>query len=259
MLGVSKCLTRAARRRTHSARSVRGASDRADAHRTQTHAGLGVGHAVWGTKGLGSFARDAGQVRSLLFRTGHWPGKLDQPTIHEFRPDSLDAFVGRFLGGVDHDLRVHGRLVWVGNAGKVLDLSRQSPLVEPLDVPLNQDIQRAVHEDLEEVRDAVVEFIPHRAVRGDGRRDGNHSIARKQFTDKADAPDVGVTVLFAESQAFRQVGPDHVAIQQFDLGACRAETPVEDLRKGAFAGPGEARKPDCETLMHKESGYVRRV
>jgi len=59
--------------------------------------------------------------------------------------------------------------------------------------------------------------LAKRPVGRDRRGDSDDAVAGEQVTDKADAPNVGVAILFAEPQALAQIGADDIPIQYLDL------------------------------------------
>ena len=89
----------------------------------------------------------------------------------------------------------------------------------PFDVALDQHFHWALHIDFDEIRNPRAHFVAHLAIRGDGRGDGDHAVARQQLADEADAADVLIAVFLAEAQAFRKMGPHYVAIEHLHPGA----------------------------------------
>src|SRR4051794_4760255 len=123
------------------------------------------------------------------------------------------------------------------------DLSGERALVQALDIALRQNINGALHEDLDEVRNPRAHFIAHRAIRRDGGRNRDHAVAREQLTDKADAPDVFVAVLLAEAQSFGEMRANYVAIQHLYPGPLLAQPQFQRARNRALARAAHAREP----------------
>src|SRR5262249_38803117 len=109
---------------------------------------------------------------------------------------------------------------------------------------------RALDVHFDENADALAHLVAHRAIGRDGRRDRDHTVARQQLADETDAADVLVTVFFAEAQPLREVSAHQVAIQDFDLGAERAEALFQQIRNGALACARHPGEPQRESFMH---------
>src|SRR5215216_5297972 len=60
------------------------------------------------------------------------------------------GFLRRLMFGVQLDLRVERWLIWVGDAGELLDLALERLLVEALHVALGADLDRGLDEHLDE-------------------------------------------------------------------------------------------------------------
>src|SRR5262249_31496818 len=132
--------------------------------------------------------------------------------------------VGRiFAGGVDDDFGSRGRLVRVCNAGEVRNLSGERLFVQPFDVACSQDVDRALHVDFYEIRDAGANLLAHRAVGRDSGGDRDSAVAGQQLADEADTADVFVAVVFAEAQSLGKMRPDDVAVEHFHPGGAGSQ------------------------------------
>jgi hypothetical protein len=60
--------------------------------------------------------------------------------------------------------------------------------------------------------------------------------AHEQRSHEGDAADVDVAILAAESQTFREVGPDLVAVEHFDAATAGAQLGRQPLGNRAFPG-----------------------
>src|ERR1700738_5616364 len=84
-------------------------------------------------------------------------------------------------------------------------------------------------------------------IGGDGGGDARYTIAREQAAYKCDTLDVGITILFAEAQAFAQVRAHDITIQYLNIAPTRLETLFDHLRKRAFASARKTCKPESKT------------
>src|SRR5262247_2392916 len=102
------------------------------------------------------------------------------------------------------DLRSNRRFVRIRNTGELLNLSSKRLSVQALRIALDEDVERAFHIHLNKTRDPSARFVPDRSIWRDGRDDRDHAVARQQFTDEGDAPDVLVPIFLAEPETLRQ-------------------------------------------------------
>src|SRR5262249_38731137 len=100
-----------------------------------------------------------------------------------------------------------------------------------------------------EVRDAFLHFFARLAIRRNGGDHDNHAVAREQLGDEADAADVGIAVLAAETKALREIGANDIAIQEFGFGLRVAEAFHELIRDSALPRSRHAGEPKCEALV----------
>src|SRR5205085_2273931 len=112
--------------------------------------------------------------------------------------------------------------------------------IEPFGIPLSADFDRTSHIDLDEIADHLPHFIAHGAVRRDRCGDRCYAVARKEVADKADAPDVGVAILFREAEPFTQVGAHDIAVENLDTQSPLAQFFFNNARKSALAGTRKA-------------------
>src|SRR5258708_6603404 len=77
----------------------------------------------------------------------------------------------RLARRVTHDLRVERLLVWITDAREVRDLARDRLFVQALDVALDECVERAAGEHLDETGCLGADLVPHLAIRSDRPRD----------------------------------------------------------------------------------------
>jgi hypothetical protein len=82
-------------------------------------------------------------------------------------------------------------------------------------------------------------------------RNGNNSVARKGFTQEADAPDIFVTVLSAIAEALRQMRPYYIAIENLYPELLQSKLFGEESRHRSLATSRHAGKPYSEALTHQ--------
>src|SRR5579884_3458033 len=161
--------------------------------------------------------------------------------------DAGDAlFYGLFIG-LNDQFRMLRLLVGVIDAGETLDFALIYQFVQALDIALAADFDRAFDVDFDEIADLLARPLTSLAVGRDGGRNTGHTVARQQAAHEGDALDVGIAILAAEAQALAQMRAHHITIQNLYVATARLQTLLDSFRKRAFAGAGEAGKPDCET------------
>src|SRR5215213_8476415 len=147
--------------------------------------------------------------------------RLDRPEIaglFEVADDPPRALLGVLLVGPYMQLRGSRHLVGVGDTGELRDLPRESLLVEALDVPLGTNLQRGIHEDLDEVLSDVAPYLVARLLKGrDDADDHTDPVARQEVGYEPDPEDVRVPVLPGKTEALAQVGPHNVPVQNLYL------------------------------------------
>lgn len=140
--------------------------------------------------------------------------------------------------GVNCDLGVERRFVGIRDPREFLNLAGQGLLVEPLDIALDEGLERAMGVDLDEVLDLGADPVAGLAVGRYGGRDGNYAVTAQNLADEADAANVDVAVLLAETETFGEMRANHVAIQNLHLGAERAQPVFQDGADRGFASSG---------------------
>ena len=118
--------------------------------------------------------------------------------VHDLRHRLLEC-LDRCIA---HDLGVKRLFVRVADAGEVGDLTSDGLAIKPLDVALDQRVERTAHEHLDEVRRLAADLVANIAVRRDGGGDRYAAAPRDHTRDVADAPDVGVAVFLGEAESF---------------------------------------------------------
>jgi len=159
----------------------------------------------------------------------------------------------RLLFHVDHQVRLHGRLVRVIDAGEALDLASARLLVDAALVCLLGILERRRHVD--EVEVAVLlhqlpRVLSRRLKGGDGRRNDGRAGPRQLRRNKGDAGNVLVAVLLAEAQLGRELVADRLAEEE-------RHGPSALLVQGDLQGPRDlilaavlvSRQEDGEALL----------
>ncbi len=85
-------------------------------------------------------------------------------------------------------------------------------------IPRNQNVERTLRINLDEVRDLGSDLIANHPVGRNGRANGDHTVAREQFALQADAADVGIAVFLGEAETFGEVRAYYIAIKKLHLG-----------------------------------------
>src|SRR5579871_6072499 len=96
-------------------------------------------------------------------------------------------------------------LVRVIDAGKALELALVGQLIQPFHIALAADFDGTFDIDFHEIPNMVTRPCPRLKVRRDGGRDTDHVIACEQSAHKGDTLDIGIAILFAETQSFAQM------------------------------------------------------
>jgi hypothetical protein len=138
---------------------------------------------------------------------------------------------------------VRGRLVGLGDAGQILQLARERPLVLAGLVARDELIDRAVDEDLDKAADLAPGLVAHFAVRALHRRlEDDPAAPRDQAADPGEPLDLCVALILggraADAQHLRDIG----GVEDLGAHAEPLETLRKGLRQGALAGashPGE--------------------
>src|ERR671910_883968 len=167
--------------------------------------------------------------------------RLPRPEVPEeleLLYDLAGALVRRLLIGLEDEVGGVRRLVGVRDAGEVLYLPGEGFLVEAFDVPLCAHLQWGIDEDLHEVYDPAPHLVPGLFVRRDGADDHTHPVAREQVRHEADPEYVYVAIIPGESEAFGQVGPHDVPVQDLHLPLPLAQFVLDYLGNGRLARSG---------------------
>src|SRR5262245_45689466 len=142
----------------------------------------------------------------------------------------------------------------MGHAGEVLDLAGEGLLVEALHVTLDEDVERALDEHLDEIPDPAAVLVPDLAEGRDGGADGHHPVPGEEMADVPDAADVGVAVLPREPQSLGQVLAHLVAVEDLDVAAPRAQDLADGPREGGLPRARETGEPDGEPRLLRRDG-----
>ena len=91
--------------------------------------------------------------------------------------------------------------------------------IQSLAIPLLADIERRIHEHFYET--TCSHHVPHvvagRAVRAHGGTQNRSAVSHYFCGNEADAANVRVTILLAETEALRQMCSDDVSVEDGDL------------------------------------------
>jgi hypothetical protein len=159
------------------------------------------------------------------FRAVACANPLSEPALSfEVVENLLPALIDRFLLSFDVNVWLHRGLIRVIVAGEVLDLAGFRLGPHTLDVALCADLSRGVDEDLDQVGHIGPEVIPDASVGAHDGTDDRRPIARKQVGYEPHAEHVGITVLAFEAEPFGEVGANDVAVENFDVAFCVANS-----------------------------------
>jgi hypothetical protein len=114
-----------------------------------------------------------------------------------------------------------------------------------------------MHEDEMVVTDHLTDFVARLFVGAHRCDDGNAAVPHDFRRDEPDAQDVGIAVLFAESEPFRKMGAHDVAIEQCDGAAARFDMFRQDLRDCRFACAAESGEPDTAAALTSRGAQRR--
>src|SRR5581483_6970552 len=177
-------------------------------------------------------------------------GRRDQLALLEQRQDLRRVLLRRVVLGVENDLGVERRLVWIRDAGELLDLALEGLLVQALHVALRADLDRCLDEDLDEpVAHQLARLVADLAVGGDGGGDHRDAVPGEQVGDEGDPANVRVAVLLGEPEALGEVLADHVAVEHLDPRTPIAQLALDDLRDGRLARAREPGEPEREAFF----------
>src|SRR6202049_3934389 len=147
------------------------------------------------------------RLRNSLARGRH-RGKADFQIPHDF----VDAFGDRFAVGMTLNLRTERRFIGIVDASKSRELSGPGLPVKAFTIALFANVYRRVDVDLDKISSAATYFIAHSTIRRNGRYQHDDAIPAQQVCYKADAADILVAVLFAETEIFPQVLAKHISV-----------------------------------------------
>src|SRR5579883_728133 len=151
---------------------------------------------------------------------------------------------------MEHDFGRIGRFVRVGHTRKMWNFASHRLTVQTLYIAGLGHLERAFHVHLDKIRNAGADLVTEGAVGRNGSSHGDYAIARQQLADEPNPPDVRVAILLAEAETFREMSANHIAIQQLDLRAMRAQPFDHQSGYGALTRARKAGEPERESLMH---------
>ena len=143
--------------------------------------------------------------------------RRDKTELLETGEDLIHALFHGLAVSLYYDFRMEWWFIGIRDAGEFFDLTSQGFLVQTLHVAGDQGVKRAFDVHLDEVADPAAHLVTDGPVRRNGCSDRYCPIAGQQMGNVADAADVGVAVLSAESQSFTQVGTHLISVEDLDL------------------------------------------
>lgn len=149
------------------------------------------------------------------------------------------------LSGIDDEVGMLGRFVWIRDAGELTRLPGDRFCVEVLGVARRAGCDVGFQVDLDEalVADDVPCALPVGFVRRDQRDDDRDALAVEQLRDFGRAAAVFGTVFTLEAEIRRYAGTKFVAVEDADREASCAQACSDFLRERGFAGAAQAGKP----------------
>src|SRR5579864_8519267 len=146
------------------------------------------------------------RLRKLLARGRR--GKADFQIPHDF----VDAFSDRFTVRMTFNLRTERRFIGIVDTGKSSELSSPGLPVKAFQIALFANVDRRIDVDLDKISRVATYFVPHSTIWRDGRYQHDDAIPAQQVSYKADAADIFVAVLLAETEVLPQVLAKYVSV-----------------------------------------------
>src|SRR5215470_10337442 len=156
--------------------------------------------------------------------------------------DGLDVRADGHLGG-------RGRLVRLGDAHEVRNLSGEGLLVPAGRVPLDELLGRAVDVDLEVAADQTAVLLARRLVRADRGHERRDLVAGQEIGDQPEALHPDIPLLLGVGGAAPEVVGEIVLVQDLDRAAHLTEPGSDVVDQGRFPGAGHTGQPEREALV----------
>src|SRR5216684_455131 len=117
----------------------------------------------------------------------------------QFGENSRYAFLDGLSMRLNHQIGVLWLLVGIIYACKMLDLALVHQFVQPLDIALAANFQRALDIDFHEIANLLTRPGPRLAIGSNGGRDAEHAVTRQQLRDIGDTLNIGIAVFATEA------------------------------------------------------------
>src|SRR5574341_1354591 len=116
---------------------------------------------------------------------------------------------------IQDDLSIMWRLIRIINTREIINFASACLGIHPFDIALFADFQWSINENFDKVVLAhhVADIVTRGTIWTDGCTNDHATMPDDFGRDKANAPNVDVTVFLAESQTLGKMGSHHVAIQ----------------------------------------------
>lgn len=179
----------------------------------------------------------------------------DKTVVGEVLCNDLNRTRHVHLIGPDVDFGVCGRLVGCRDTCKVLDLTRPRLFVQALGVPLLDDGERRVDEDLDEGDGGGVFFVQLpgelsvRDVWGDEGREGDGGGEGKEEGDLADSSNVFHSRRLVKSEVLVETESDVITVQPVSMEFFMEQVLFKRSRDGGLAGSAQTGEPDGAALL----------
>src|SRR5439155_23517761 len=138
------------------------------------------------------------------------------PSSTPFLQTAASVVVGGMAQGVELHFGVLGRFVGVVDAGPAADLTPARHGVHTLGVAPLALFERSIHKHLDESVGLghLAHLVAGATIGTDRRAYRDTAMSGDLASHEADAPNVGITVVFAETESLRQLRPHHVPVEQ---------------------------------------------
>ena len=145
--------------------------------------------------------------------------------------DPIRQSLGRFLSGIESELRRLGRFIWLIDTGEVLDLAGQRSLVQALRIAGDNRFQRRLNEDLQELafRRSVTSQPSFGSEWRDERAEHDEAGVCHQPRHFADAPNVLDPIGGGEAQILVEAVTNVVAVEQRGVHAPRVKLGLNQI------------------------------
>jgi len=164
--------------------------------------------------------------------------------------DQACVFLLRVGDGIQRDLRPGRGLIGIVNPGKTFHTPLTRLNIQSLGISLFADLYGSIDIDLDEAAffHHTAHLIAGSPIGTDCRAHDNAAMTHDFRCYEANSLYVQVTVLFAESQSFRQMSANHVTIEHCNAAALLKDQPFQRLGSRGLPGDTQPGKPDTCSL-----------